>query len=101
VARRVTPSLLSPTAYLRRNAFHQGLLGGRRGWMVVGALLWAPRVAKRLLGRNEQVVAVEKLKPGQFVRIEALVTPSRADKKAAKRAARLATSQAQRSGLGE
>lgn len=59
-------------ALLRRNALYKGLFGGARGWMVVGAVLWAPRVLKRLFGRNEEVVATETLKPGQFVRIEAI-----------------------------
>ncbi len=86
MASRRTPTLLSPTALLRRNAFHRGLLGGHRGWMVVGAMLWAPRVAKRMFGRNEEIIAVEKLTPGQFVRIEALATPSRREKKLARKA---------------
>lgn len=64
--------LFSPMAFLRHNALRKGVFGGARGWMVVGALLWAPRLLKRLFGRNEEVVATEVLKPGQFVRIEAI-----------------------------
>jgi hypothetical protein len=83
---RRRPSLLSPTAYLRRGALYKGLLGGKRGWMTVGAVLWAPRVMKKAFGRNEEVVAHEVLKPGQAIRLEAIPPPSRQQRKAAKRA---------------
>ncbi len=82
------PSLLSPSAYLRRGALYKGLFGGRRGWMAVGAMLWTPRLLKRLLGRNEEVVATEKLKPGQFVRLEAIAPPTKRERKAAARSAK-------------
>ncbi|HAP75479.1 MAG TPA: hypothetical protein DCR14_05290 [Acidimicrobiaceae bacterium] len=80
-------SLLSPVAFLRRGALYKGVLGGRKGWMAVGAVLWAPKMMKKLFGKNEEVVAVEKLKPGQFVRLEAIPAPTRRQRKAAKRAA--------------
>ncbi len=86
MARRGRSSLLSPTAYLRRNALHQGVLGGNRSWVVIGAFVYGPRLFRKFLGRNEQIVAIEKLEPGQFVRIEALKPQSKADRKAAKRA---------------
>ncbi len=82
------PSLLSPTAYLRRGALYKGLFGGRRGWMAVGAMLWTPRLLKRLVGRNEEVVAIERLEPGQFVRLEAIAPPTRRERKAAARQAK-------------
>jgi hypothetical protein len=56
--------------------------------MAVGAMLWTPRLLKRLLGRNEEVVATEKLKPGQFVRLEAIAPPTRRERKAAARSAK-------------
>lgn len=80
------PRLLSPTASLRRNALYKGLLGGRRGWMAVGAVVWGPRLMKKALGRTEQVVATERLEPGQALRIEAIKQPSRDERRAARRA---------------
>lgn len=77
--------LLSPTASLRRNALYKGLLGGSRGWMVVGAAVWAPRMMKKALGRNEVVVATERLEPGQAIRIEAIKPPTRSERRAARR----------------
>ena len=76
---------LSLTAALRRNALYKGLLGGSRGWMAVGALVWGPRLMKRALGRNEQVVATERLEPGQALRIEAIKQPTRDERRAARR----------------
>jgi hypothetical protein len=84
VARRAR--LLSPTAALRRNALYKGLLGGQRAWMAVGALVWAPRLMKKALGRTEQVVLTEKLEVGQALRIEAIKRPSRGERRAARRA---------------
>ncbi len=79
-------SVLSPTAMLRHNALYKGLLGGRRGWMVVGAFLWGPRLLKRLMGREEQTLTTERLKPGESVTITAIRPPSRSQRKAAARA---------------
>lgn len=78
--------LLSPTVALRRNAIYKGLLGGQRGWMVLGAVVWAPRLLKRALGRTEQVVALERLEPGQALRIEAIKQPTRGEDRARRRA---------------
>lgn len=51
-------------------------------------MLWTPRLLKRLLGRNDEVVAIEKLEPGQFVRLEAIAPPTRRERKAAARQAK-------------
>lgn len=85
MARR--PRLLSPTALLRRSALYKGVFGGSRGWLAVGALLWGPKLLKRLMGKNEEVIATEKLVAGQFVRLEAIRPPTRRERKAARRAA--------------
>ena len=74
-------SILSPTGYLRYHAVRKGLWGGSRLWMAVGVLVYAPRVVRRLGGRREEIVATERLLPGEFVRIEALRPPSRSTKK--------------------
>ena len=77
-------SLLSPTAMLRHNALAKGVFGGRRGWMVVGAFLWDPRLIKRFMGRQEEVLTTERLKPGQTVTITAIRPLTRAERKAAR-----------------
>ena len=78
--------LLSPTVALRRNAIYKGLLGGQRSWMVIGAVVWAPRLLKKALGRTEKIVATERLEPGQALRIEAIKRPTRAEDRASRRA---------------
>jgi hypothetical protein len=84
VARRTRA--LSPTAALRRNALTKGLFGGSRGWMAVGVAVYGPRLMKKALGRSEQVVATERLEPGQAIRIEAIKAPTRSERRAARRA---------------
>lgn len=79
-------SALSATSLLRHNALHKGVFGGRRGWLVVGVLMWGPRLLKRLFGRTEEVLATERLAPGQTVTITTLRPPTRAERKAAARA---------------
>ena len=54
-------------ALMRQNALSKGFYGGRKGWLFVGILLWAPRVAKRMFGRTEETLTLEKLAPGQTV----------------------------------
>ena len=78
--------VLSPTAALRRNALYKGLFGGQRGWMAVGVVVWGPRLLKKALGRSEQVIATERLEPGQALRIEAIEAPTRSDRREARRA---------------
>lgn len=73
-------------ALVRHNALSKGVFGGRKGWMFVGFLLWAPRVAKRMFGRTEETLTLEKLAPGQTVTITAVRPPTRAERKAAARA---------------
>jgi hypothetical protein len=80
------PGLLSPSAFLRRSALYKGLFGGSRGWLAVGALLWGPRILRRAFGRSEEVLTVEKLKPGQFIRIDTVKPPTRSQRNAARRA---------------
>lgn len=86
MARR-RPSLLSPTALLRRSALYKGLLGGSRGWLAVGAFLWGPKLLKKLFGKNEQILTTEKLVAGQYLSLQAIPPPTRKQRKAAKRAA--------------
>ncbi len=82
---RRRPSLLSPTAYVRRRAIYDGLLGGQRGWLAVGRVLWGARLLRNAVGRSEQVVATEVLRPGETVTVVAIKAPSRSERKAAKR----------------
>ena len=79
-------SMMSPSGYLRRQGFYKGWLGGSRFWMVVGGAAWAGRSFRRTFGRNEEIAAIEYLKPGQFVKISAIRPPTRRERKAARQA---------------
>jgi hypothetical protein len=76
---------LSPFTVLRSNALYKGLLGGSRGWLAVGAVVWTPRLMKRLLGRTEKVVATEVLKPGQALYLRTIPQETRDQRRAARR----------------
>lgn len=77
---------LSPLAALRRKSLNKGLLGGQRGWMAVGAVVWGARFVRKAFGRSEKVVATEVLRPGQVLRLEAIAPLSRGERRAARRA---------------
>ncbi|MCE9622492.1 MAG: hypothetical protein K8R99_09125 [Actinomycetia bacterium] len=80
-------SLFAPSAVLRQRSLQRGLFGGHKGWMAVGVLVWMPRVLKRLGGRKEELIATERLRPGQTIQLTAVAPPTRRELKAAKRAA--------------
>lgn len=48
------------------------LLGRRRAWRPVYTTVFTIRLLRKILGFGPQLVSVEKLKPGQFVRVEAI-----------------------------
>lgn len=58
--------------YLRTRGFKDGVLSGRRGWLAIGVLVWTGRLLKRMLSRPAQLVAVERLEPGQSLTVSAL-----------------------------
>lgn len=85
---RRRPAFLSPSYLIRRNAIYKGMFGGQRGWLALGGLIWGTRFIKKTLGRSEEHAATEVLQPGQFVTIRAIPTPTRKERKTAKRAGR-------------
>lgn len=48
------------------------LLGSRKAWRPVYTTVYTLRLVRKLLGFGPQLVSVEKLKPGQLVRVEAI-----------------------------
>lgn len=94
MARR--PTLLSPSAYIRRSGFYKGLLGGSRGWLAVGGAFYGFRKLKTTFGRTEETAATEVLKPGQFVTIRAIAPPTRREKKVVARSTKAAAAAAER-----
>ena len=66
------PSVLRPSYYIRRASINKGLFGDDRFWRVVFILMTGRKVLRKLMGSEAEFVALEKLKPGQFVRVEAI-----------------------------
>lgn len=66
------PSVLRPSFYVRRASISKGLLGDDRFWRMVFILLTGRKALRKVMGSEPERVAIEKLEPGQFVRIEAI-----------------------------
>lgn len=71
--------------YLRRNGLFKGLLGGSRGWLAIFGLLQAQKFIGKYVGRDEQKLTLDMLKPGQSMTITAIPAPNRRQRKQAKR----------------
>lgn len=87
--------LLSPSVFLRNGAIYKGFLGPSRGWKIVGAFIFGRRALKKLFGKTEETLTVEKLTAGQFIRIDAVKPPTRRQRKRAEAAERTAARRAQ------
>jgi hypothetical protein len=73
-----------PPSYIRSMILRKGLIRGNRAWLVVGSTLWAGRVLRRVVSRTGHVVAIEELRLGQVLRLEAIAAPTRSDRKRGK-----------------
>ena len=62
-----------PLGYLRRQAIRRGILGGSRGWLILGGVAWGLRVLSRVAStRRLRTVLVEELRPGESLHISHL-----------------------------
>lgn len=75
-------SWLSPIAIVRRNGLYKGLLGGQRGWLIAGSVVFVFGRLRRFFGKQPELVATEVLKPGQAIRLEAIKPLTRRERKA-------------------
>ena len=66
-----------PSAYIRSMTLRKGLIGGNRAWFVLGSTFWALHVVRRVVSRSGHVVAIEELRLGQVLRLEAIAPPTR------------------------
>ena len=84
----LVPRLLRPSVIIRRNATYKGLLGGHKGWLAIGVVLWSKSFVKKTFGKQEEILTTEKLKKGQFLRIDAVAPPTRRQRRKATRVRR-------------
>lgn len=63
----------SPLGYLRRQAVVRGLVGGSRGWLLLGGVAWGIRLLRRFAStRRLRTVSTEELRPGESLLISHL-----------------------------
>jgi len=75
------PRLLSPFALARRNAIYKGVLDGKRGWLIVGGIVWGGRFLRKAFGKNEEFVTLETMKPGEWMSLRTIPAGKRRDKR--------------------
>ena len=76
------------SAVLRRRSLVEVGWNGRRAWLAVGAVVWGARGLRKAVHRDEKVLMREVLRPGaQLIVSEAIVRPTRRQRRKAARAA--------------
>jgi hypothetical protein len=56
----------------RRRSANEGFVNGRSLWQAVAIVLYGRRILASVLRKKPEVVAVERLAPGQFVSIRTI-----------------------------
>lgn len=78
--------MVSPALLIRSNALRQGVLGSSRTWRAVAVVVFGAQFVKRFFGKRPEIVAVERLLPGQTVSITAIEPVTKRQQRAARRA---------------
>ncbi|MGI9643938.1 MAG: hypothetical protein ACR2O6_01350 [Ilumatobacteraceae bacterium] len=60
---------VQPMAYLRRLSMRRGILGSSRGWRYVAIFAFMPGLAQKIFGRGPEQIAVETVRPPQFISV--------------------------------
>lgn len=71
-------------SYLRARSLKEGLVRGRRGWFVIGVVLWTVRIVRRISSRSPQLVSKEILRAGESVSISSVERERRSKRRARK-----------------
>jgi hypothetical protein len=77
--------VFSPVGLLRRYATYQGMKG-RRGWLMVGGVLWAGSRLRRAVSRQPESVVLPRLRPGETLMVTPRRPLSRRERRAVRRA---------------
>jgi hypothetical protein len=73
---------------IRTRATSKGLFGGSRGWMAIWVMLTGRKFVGKYIGKDAQIVSLERLKPGESMTLSAIPTPTRKERKSAVRTAK-------------
>ncbi len=76
---------LSLSALIRTRAIQRGIFGSNPVWRAVAVVVFGTRFLRKVFGKHPDYLGVEKLKAGQFVRIEAIAPPSRRGRRGTRR----------------
>jgi hypothetical protein len=71
----------SPSGFLAQQGLRRGLLGGNRAWLGTYLAYKGAVAVKRGLTRREQLLAIDKLKPGQRITIRTIPVKSGKERK--------------------
>jgi hypothetical protein len=75
----------SPRSVVSQRAVTRGVLGGDRLWRGVAAVMLGSSFLKRTFGRTEEVLTVERLRPGESVLVRTIAPTSRRERRASRR----------------
>ena len=56
----------------RRRSIREGFIGGDRVWLLIGLAVHGRRTLRKLMHAQPELVATERLEPGQHVTIRAI-----------------------------
>ena len=71
-----------PLSYLRRQAIVRGVMGGSRGWLILGGTAWAIRILSRVVStRRLRPVLTQELRPGESLLISHIPDESQSTSK--------------------
>ena len=87
---RTGSGVVGPVRLLQTRGFYRGVVGGSSGWAIVYITITSVLFVRRVFGKHPEVAAIERLMPGQSIRITAIAPPSRRERKSARAAARAA-----------
>jgi hypothetical protein len=75
--------LYSPSAWFRRNLYRRSR--SNRAFAGLAGMLFVMRVLRRASSKQPEVVALDRLAPGQTIIIKTIAPPTRRQRKAARR----------------
>ncbi len=76
---------LSLSALIRTRAIQRGIFGSSPMWRAIAVVMFGTRFLRKVFGKHPDHLGVEKLKAGQFVRIEAIAPIGRRERRGARR----------------
>jgi hypothetical protein len=78
--------LISPSILVRRAALTNGVLGRSRVWRFVAVVLFGWRFLSRFLVRQEEVLTIDRLAPGESITVRTIRPDRRRDRRRRSRA---------------